>query len=97
LDLVSGFILGLSLSVASTVVLSKTLSDNNIFNTLQRHAAIGWLVVEDILTIFILDNIYTCHPTKYLPAILFNSNSTVVEIFKPIGTTPYSASAYYRF
>ncbi|GMO67242.1 MAG: cation:proton antiporter [Endomicrobiia bacterium] len=81
LDLISGLILGLGLAVASTVVLSKILNDNNIFNTIQGHATIGWLVVEDILTIFILVIL------PNLPEILSNSSSAAVGIFKPIGIT----------
>ena len=81
LNLISGLILGLGLAVASTVVLSKILNDNNIFNTIQGHATIGWLVVEDILTIFILVIL------PNLPAILSNSSSAAVGIFKPIGIT----------
>lgn len=49
-----GLILGLAISVASTVVLVRVLSDNHLLDTLQGHIAIGWLIVEDILTVFIL-------------------------------------------
>ena len=54
LDLKSAIILGISLSVASTVVLLKVLNDNNITNTVHGHAAVGWLVVEDIFTVLVL-------------------------------------------
>ncbi|MCL2208519.1 MAG: cation:proton antiporter, partial [Fibromonadales bacterium] len=52
--LLSGLIMGMSISVASTVVLVRVLSDNNVLNTSQGHIAIGWLVVEDILSVLIL-------------------------------------------
>ncbi|MDR1784696.1 MAG: cation:proton antiporter [Endomicrobium sp.] len=81
LDLISGLILGLGLAVASTVVLSKILNDNNIFNTIQGYASVGWLVVEDILTVFILVIL------PNLPEILSNSSSAAAGIFKPIGIT----------
>jgi len=81
LDLISGLILGLGLAVASTVVLSKILNDNNIFNTIQGYATVGWLVVEDILTVFILVIL------PNLPEILSNSSSAAAGIFKPIGIT----------
>ncbi|AKL97605.1 cation:proton antiporter [Endomicrobium proavitum] len=54
LDLQSGLILGLGLAVASTVVLLRVLSDNDALNTVHGHVAVGWLVVEDILTVLIL-------------------------------------------
>ena len=50
----AGLIIGMSISVASTVVLIRVLSDNNVLNTSQGHIAIGWLVVEDIFTVLML-------------------------------------------
>ncbi|MFA6916677.1 MAG: cation:proton antiporter [Parachlamydiales bacterium] len=52
--LVAGLIIGLSIGVASTVVLVRVLSDRNLLNTQQGHIAVGWLVVEDIFTVIIL-------------------------------------------
>lgn len=49
-----GIILGLCLSVASTVVLLRVLSDHGVLDTVQGHVAVGWLVVEDLLTVLIL-------------------------------------------
>ncbi len=51
---VSGIIFGISLSVASTVVLTRVLSDNRLLHTATGHAAIGWLIMEDIFTILVL-------------------------------------------
>ena len=50
----SGLVLGLALSVASTVVLLRGLEAHNLTTTPAGHAAIGWLVVEDILTVLVL-------------------------------------------
>ncbi|MDR1990320.1 MAG: cation:proton antiporter, partial [Acidobacteriaceae bacterium] len=50
----SGLIFGIALSVASTVVLIRVLSDNNDLHTQAGHIAVGWLVVEDILTVLAL-------------------------------------------
>ncbi|MDR1941292.1 MAG: cation:proton antiporter [Endomicrobium sp.] len=54
LDLTSSIILGIGLSVASTVVLLRVLSDNNVTHTIHGHVAVGWLVVEDIFTVLVL-------------------------------------------
>jgi len=54
LDLKSSLILGMSLSVASTVVLLRVLSDNDSMHTVHGHVAVGWLIVEDVFTILIL-------------------------------------------
>lgn len=50
----AGIILGLSISVASTVVLLRGLMDNSLLNTSHGQAAVGWLVMEDILSVIIL-------------------------------------------
>jgi monovalent cation:H+ antiporter-2, CPA2 family len=50
----SGLVLGLALSVASTVVLVRVLSDNRMLDTVHGHVAVGWLIVEDILTVVVL-------------------------------------------
>lgn len=50
----SGIIVGIAVGVASTVVLMRMLSDNNLMHTSQGHIALGWLIVEDIITIIAL-------------------------------------------
>lgn len=50
----AGIVLGLSISVASTVVLLRGLMDNSLLNTAHGQAAVGWLVMEDILSVLIL-------------------------------------------
>src|SRR4029078_5055339 len=49
-----GLILGLSLSVASTIVLLRALEDRDLLDTHSGHVAVGWLIVEDIFTVVIL-------------------------------------------
>jgi CPA2 family monovalent cation:H+ antiporter-2 len=50
----SGVVFGIALSVASTVVLIRVLSDNNTLHTRAGHIAVGWLVVEDLVTVIAL-------------------------------------------
>jgi monovalent cation:H+ antiporter-2, CPA2 family len=47
-------VFGLCLSVASTVVLVRVLSDNRALHTQAGHIAVGWLVVEDLFTVIVL-------------------------------------------
>ena len=49
-----GIVLGLSLAVASTVVQLKALEERNQLNTPAGRAAIGWLIVEDLVTVLAL-------------------------------------------
>ena len=53
-SLAAGIVLGLSISVASTVVLLRGLMDHSLLNTSHGQAAVGWLVMEDILSVLIL-------------------------------------------
>ncbi len=48
------FVFGGAISVASTVVLVRVLSDNRALHTRVGHVAVGWLVVEDLLTVVAL-------------------------------------------
>ena len=50
----AGLILGIAVSVASTVVLLRALIDHRIVDTPEGHAAVGWLIVEDIITVLVL-------------------------------------------
>jgi monovalent cation:H+ antiporter-2, CPA2 family len=52
--LAAGVVLGLSLSVASTVVLLRALIQRNALDTIHGRAAVGWLIVEDIFTVLVL-------------------------------------------
>lgn len=49
-----GLIFGFSIVVSSTVVLTRVLGDNRLLHTPTGHAAIGWLIMEDLLTIVVL-------------------------------------------
>jgi CPA2 family monovalent cation:H+ antiporter-2 len=50
----AGIILGMAISVASTVVMAMVLAGHNDLNAQIGHIAIGWTVVEDILTVLML-------------------------------------------
>ncbi|MGH7138647.1 MAG: cation:proton antiporter [Pirellulales bacterium] len=47
-------IIGLSTSIASTVVVTRLLNDHDALETEQGHIAVGWLIVQDILTVLVL-------------------------------------------
>jgi CPA2 family monovalent cation:H+ antiporter-2 len=50
----AGLVFGAALSVASTVVLVRVLADANDLHTPTGHIAVGWLVVEDLITVVVL-------------------------------------------
>jgi monovalent cation:H+ antiporter-2, CPA2 family len=53
-DLGPGLVLGLALSVASTVVLLRALEMQEALESPSGRIAIGWLIVEDLVTVLIL-------------------------------------------
>ncbi|MBS4168215.1 cation:proton antiporter [Parachlamydia sp. AcF125] len=74
----TGIILGLAIGVASTVVLVRVLSDFHLLHTLHGKISVGWLIVEDILTVIML---------ILLPVIATlskNGNFSFKESFYPI-------------
>lgn len=47
-------VFGLSLACASTVVLLKSLESRNLLDTMNGRIAVGWLVVQDLVTVMVL-------------------------------------------
>jgi CPA2 family monovalent cation:H+ antiporter-2 len=52
--LAPAIVFGLTLSVASTVVVIRVLSDHNVLHTAAGHITVGWLVVQDVFTVVAL-------------------------------------------
>jgi CPA2 family monovalent cation:H+ antiporter-2 len=50
----AGLVFGLSLSIASTVVLLRALEELKLLHTKAGRIAVGWLIVEDLLTVLVL-------------------------------------------
>ena len=53
-SLIAGFLFGLALSVASTVVLLRALQERRLVDTTHGRIAVGWLVVEDLVMVLAL-------------------------------------------
>jgi CPA2 family monovalent cation:H+ antiporter-2 len=52
--LLAGFVFGLALSVASTVVLLRALGERRLVDTERGRIAVGWLIVEDLAMVLAL-------------------------------------------
>lgn len=50
----ASLVMGMAISVASTVVLLRGLMDNGLLNTSHGQVAVGWLIFEDLATVVIL-------------------------------------------
>ncbi len=53
-DLGAALVFGISLSVASTVVLLKALEAKGVLDSVNGRIAVGWLVVEDLAMVLVL-------------------------------------------
>ena len=76
----AAIVLGLSLSVASTVVLVRVLSDSRQLHTGAGHIAVGWLVVEDIFTVVVLVMLPALAGTPSLQGLGMSLGLTVVKV-----------------
>ncbi len=76
----AGIVLGLAISIASTVVLLRGLIDNGLLNTPHGQAAVGWLVLEDIATVLIL----VLMPTLASTAGTFDWQGLAITLLKAV-------------
>ena len=83
----ASIIFGIALAVASTVVVIRVLSDHNVLHTQAGHIAVGWLVVQDVLTVLAL---------VLLPA-LFGKDQSDRPLLVTIGLTALKVSALVAF
>ena len=83
-DWATGIVFGSAISVASTVVLIRVLSDNRDLHTRSGHIAVGWVVVEDLLTVAAL---------VVLPAILGGAPLGVQGVAIALGTAALKIAA----
>ncbi len=72
----SALILGLSLSVASTVVLLRALEERRALESINGHIAVGWLLVEDLAMVVVL--------VLLPPLAHWLGDSSSVDIHKPL-------------
>ncbi len=50
----AGIVLGIAVSVASTVVLIRALTERHVLDSHAGRTAVGWLVVEDLMSVLVL-------------------------------------------
>ncbi len=84
----AGVVFGIAISVASTVVLTRVLADNRDLHTPIGHTAIGWLIVEDLFTIFVL---------VLLPALFSSSHASFGDIVVSVVVTSFKICALVLF
>jgi CPA2 family monovalent cation:H+ antiporter-2 len=90
-NMLSGFVFGLALSVASTVVLLRALQARDLVDTERGRIAVGWLIVEDLVMVLAL---------VLLPALAEIRNSAegagtdFSAILKPLAVTIFKVTGF---
>ena len=84
-NLLAGFVFGLALSVASTVVLLRALESRNLVQTDRGRIAVGWLIVEDIAMVLAL---------VLLPAIASAAEGGGSSLALSLGSTILKVAAF---
>ena len=92
-SLLGSLIFGLSLSVASTVVLLRALEDKGLLDTSNGKIAVGWLVVEDLVMVLALVLLPVLAKLLQYDGIPADSNN-FTELVKPIGITLAKVGAF---
>ena len=81
----SGIVFGLALSVASTVVLLRTLEAHGRLHSEDGRIAIGWLIVEDLVMVLAL---------VLLPALAGPRESASGDVWTALGVTLGKVAAF---
>ena len=76
----AALVFGLSLSVASTVVLLKALESRGLTDTANGRIAIGWLVVEDVVMVIVLVLLPAVSPALGGPVVHESLGSTAATV-----------------
>jgi CPA2 family monovalent cation:H+ antiporter-2 len=77
-------VLGVAISVASTVVLLRALAQHGLTDTASGRVAIGWLIVEDVFTVIAL---------VVLPSLAPGSHRDLATLFLDVGVAIAKAGA----
>ncbi len=89
----AALVFGISLSVASTVVLLRALEANGILESINGRIAVGWLIIEDLAMVLVL----VLLPT--LATTLNGSHQATdqMQLWQTIGTTFLKVTAFIVF
>src|SRR5262252_8539163 len=80
----AGIVFGLSLSVASTVVLLRALEERNAVQSSEGKIAVGWLIVEDLAMVLALVLLPALAPTLGGDASVIHGHGAPTNIWLTI-------------
>lgn len=80
-------VFGLTLSIASTVVLLREVTEQGILASLNGRIAVGWLIVEDLITVLILVLLPALAHAAGLQSVSTVSAMITGQFFQMLGMT----------
>jgi CPA2 family monovalent cation:H+ antiporter-2 len=83
-----GFVFGLALSVASTVVLLRALQARNLVQTERGRIAVGWLIVEDLAMVLALVLL------PALASVMTQANGGISSLIAPLAGTLFKVAGF---
>ncbi len=83
LGLEEGIVVGLAISVSSTVVLVKALEERGLFESIHGRVAVGWVIVEDLAAVLFL---------VLIP--LLGENGDGLEVAREVGWAVLKAAGF---
>ena len=92
----ASLVLGLSLSVASTVVLLRALESQGLLRSTQGQIAIGWLIVEDLVMVMVLVLLPALAPMLVADPASTGSNA-YAGLLDAVGMTLLKVGAFIAF
>src|SRR3954465_7442928 len=93
----TALVFGISLSVASTVVLTRALQERRLMETERGHLAVGWLIVQDLLMILVLVMLPAVAAVIGQEAGNAGSRLDVAELAESIGLTIAKVAGFIAF
>ncbi len=90
-DLGAALVFGLSLSVASTVVLLRALESLGVLDSFNGRVAVGWLVVEDLALVLVLVLLPPLAPWLSGAA---GAGADTASLWRALGTTLLQVGAF---
>lgn len=96
-DIGASIVLGLCLSVASTVVLLRALEAKGLLKSINGQIALGWLIVEDLVMVLVLVLLPVLADVLNIAGTHDGSTSIAFEIAIAVGITIAKVTAFILF
>lgn len=96
-DIGASIVLGLCLSVASTVVLLRALEAKGLLKSINGQIAVGWLIVEDLVMVLVLVLLPALADVLNIAGTHDGSTSIAYEIAIAVGITIAKVTAFILF